>query len=967
MTEKGRQFTLESRRKAALDGKRKFNRKLLLFENLLSESRSRDAIKSELQTLKVLAENTSQEFVDCLNLTTETEDISAITSEQQDLQVSWERIRSKALHRLDYLDSRDETKSNSSHGSRRSNFSQRSAKSNTSCKDALLGATAKRAVLEQRLRFSDSVKDQEKALAKLKIQQELSETLAKEAVYRVAFNEDYQESEGESVHNLPTGFASNIDTFLHDQESYFPAQSSVTQSLKNVTQSSVPLKESSVSVTQPLVPVIQPSVPLKQSSASVTQSLVPVTQSSVPVTQLLLPAAQPSVPVTQPPSITRFTDPVTQASVSVAYPFSLGFQSSTTVSQSLPLVTPNGPSFSTCTPVCQSSSDYSLPRSSSSFLSSLYTASTRRYPLTVTGQDTITCTVSSSVHSPSSFNVDYQPGTPYPRSLYGNSPLYVTPQPSQISPMYVMPSPDNTQQITEALAKVTQLQRLPQAVPDVFNGEEKDKTRFFLWETAFNALIDSAPVTPQQKLHLLFQHLGGRAKKVVEQLQFMSSDPERAYIEARKKLKERFGHSAILSTEFESKLSNWPKIGNNDAKGIQEFSDYLQQVELATEHIPNLKIFEYSSKLQSLVEKLPSWSQSKWSNKVQKLQQAEGQNAFPSFSVFVKEVTFHAERMNIPQISQTTPVSGNRRNVTSLSVTPSRGGLQSSKGRDQSSPVTALTTHMNPDSEQSSEGNKPVENSTPLASSQSQMTPATPKSAFCPFHRTKSHNLDGCQKFRELDFAKRRDFLFRHKLCFNCAKSTEHTSRNCSQRPSNCEICGNKHSTLLHDPSRPENQTTPTSSACTQVCNRGPARSCARIVLLKVSDRSVSSKEVMTYAVLDDQSTDAFVTDSLLEDLDVSGQEVNLQVNTIVGTNTLRMRKVSGLQIQDVNEEHSPVKVPYAYAQESIPATHHDIATPDIARQWEHLKVIADKISHQPQIGIGMLIGRNIPTAFPAA
>ena len=95
-----------------------------------------------------------------------------------------------------------------------------------------------------------------------------------------------------------------------------------------------------------------------------------------------------------------------------------------------------------------------------------------------------------------------------------------------------------------------------------------------------------------------------------------------------------------------------------------------------------------------------------------------------------------------------------------------------------------------------------------------------------------------------------------------------------------------------------------------------PARSCARIVLLKVSDRSVSSKEVMTYAVLDDQSTDVFVTDSLLDKLDVSGQEVNVQVSTILGTNTLRMRNVSGLQIQDVNGEHSPVKVPYAYAHE---------------------------------------------------
>ena len=55
----------------------------------------------------------------------------------------------------------------------------------------------------------------------------------------------------------------------------------------------------------------------------------------------------------------------------------------------------------------------------------------------------------------------------------------------------------NTQQITEALAKVTQLHRLPQARPDVFRGEEEDKTKFFLWESAFDALIDSVPVAPR--------------------------------------------------------------------------------------------------------------------------------------------------------------------------------------------------------------------------------------------------------------------------------------------------------------------------------------------------------------------------------------------------------------------------------------------------------------------------------------
>lgn len=62
----------------------------------------------------------------------------------------------------------------------------------------------------------------------------------------------------------------------------------------------------------------------------------------------------------------------------------------------------------------------------------------------------------------------------------------------------------------------------------------------------------------------------------------------------------------------------------------------------------------------------------------------------------------------------------------------------------------------------------------------------------------------------------------------------------------------------------------------------------------------------MTYAVLDNQLSDVFVKDSLLDELDVSRKDVNVQVNTIiVGTNTLQMRKVSGLLIQDVNAEHS--------------------------------------------------------------
>ena len=457
---------------------------------------------------------------------------------------------------------------------------------------------------------------------------------------------------------------------------------------------------------------------------------------------------------------------------------------------------------------------------------------------------------------------------------------------------------------------------------------EKRKTRpnFFLWESAFGALIDSVPVAPRQKLHLLFQHLEGRAKKVVEQLQFMIDDPEKAYKESKKRLKYHFENSAILSDDFEKRLTSWPKIGNNDAKGIQEFSDFLQQVEIARDHIPSLKIFDFSSKLQSLVEKLPRWFKTKWSTKVQKLQQTDGHSAFPSFSEFVKEINFHAEQMNIPQISQASLGSINQRAAPNQSTSSHRGS-QTSTG--QGSQITALATQSSPDRERSP--TKSIsKDSKSTATPDSTGTASTVDTAFCLYHRTKSHDLEDCQKFRELDFSERKDFLFKKGFCFNCASSNKHISKHCVKGRPQCKICGRSHVTALHEPSRPE--TTPAKPYSSV---HGPRRSCARIILLKVSDQSDPLKETLTHAVLDDQLTDVLITDTLQSKLNLTGAEFNLQVNTIVGTNTVRMRRVPGLQIQDINGEYSPVKVPYAYAQPKIPATHSDIATPDIVRQWD--------------------------------
>lgn len=107
-------------------------------------------------------------------------------NEQHEWQSSWEKLCAATSHLLECLKLKEDIKSNSSRGSRKSKLSQLSSKSFLPSKSSLLETKAKRAVLEQKLFFTNTMKEQEKTLAKLKLQQELTETMAKEVVYAVA-------------------------------------------------------------------------------------------------------------------------------------------------------------------------------------------------------------------------------------------------------------------------------------------------------------------------------------------------------------------------------------------------------------------------------------------------------------------------------------------------------------------------------------------------------------------------------------------------------------------------------------------------------------------------------------------------------------------------------------------------------------------------------------------------------------
>lgn len=301
MTDRGREFTVHLKRKAALKGKEEFRLQLVSFEKSIYDIGNPDVIRSELHKLKSLADNAIQGFMDWMNLTVEAEQINEITRQQYELQGSWEKVRATALSRLEFLEVKEEIKSNLSYGTRISSSSSVSK---------LLGLKAKRAALEQKIIFADTIKEQEKTLAKLKLQQELSETLAEEAVYQVALNAGDENNEDESLSQVaPKGFGSIIDSFLYEQKPSASVSYHVTNSSASVTQTSSSVKQSSLLEKQPQV---SSSI---QSPTRVTQSSSFITQSSTSVTQYSSFVTQSSTSVTQPSShVTQSSSPVTQSS-----------------------------------------------------------------------------------------------------------------------------------------------------------------------------------------------------------------------------------------------------------------------------------------------------------------------------------------------------------------------------------------------------------------------------------------------------------------------------------------------------------------------------------------------------------------------------------------------------------------------------------------------------------------------------
>ena len=256
-----------------------------------------------------------------------------------------------------------------------------------------------------------------------------------------------------------------------------------------------------------------------------------------------------------------------------------------------------------------------------------------------------------------------------------------------------------------------------------------------------------------------------------------------------------------------------------------------------------------------------------------------------------------------------------------------------------------------------------------------------PKKDTCPCCKI-PHSLQGCRKFKEMTQKERFEILKKNGRCFNCFKLF-HLAKDCNTKPM-CERdgCSRKHHTLMHfdrsEDTRPPSQHNgagapsqqngaghaeqPTQMGTGKVeCHhtvKGRNDVCLRVLPVKVH---YGTKEVVTWALLDDGSDTSLCEEGLVEELGLSGETREYKLTTVNGSNSSQKGKEVCFSIQGLNSDEE-IEMERVWTVQNLPVSTKSIPRQENVDQWPHLKDI--ELSSADRGNIRLLIGSDTPDAF---
>ena len=484
------------------------------------------------------------------------------------------------------------------------------------------------------------------------------------------------------------------------------------------------------------------------------------------------------------------------------------------------------------------------------------------------------------------------------------------------------PSPNASilKQLVDLLGKRNDHDSLARREPEVFDG---NLLRYPTWIKSFETFIERKTSDPSERLFYLGRFTSGEAKEAVSGL--LPLNTKQAYTKAKKILTSRYGNPFLVSNTYRKRLEDWPKIAANDGASLRKFSDFLQHCCTAMEHIQYLSVLDDPEENQRILKKLPSYIVNRWSRIVDKSTKDD-----PEESLDEKSVETTISLSTYPTFKDFSRFLKTEARIACHPVTRqqinSDGTLNVTKRKSSAKPGGSGTRCFATGSSETQENRQRSKQGVQII--EQEVVRPKPKCIYC-----KEHELDACKKFLEISIPNKRAFVISKRLCWGCLK-WGHNNRSCGRKKS-CRTCGKVHPTALHGDKRELNHNKPAEtpqqregpkpsvSNCIEVHDikdtKGELVSHSLIVPIWIHHSSNPERKISTYALLDDQPDACFIKDSALDELEIDGPEVELELSTVLAQSKIKCRKITDLVVRRM-KENVDIALPRTYTCDVIPA-----------------------------------------------
>ena len=465
-----------------------------------------------------------------------------------------------------------------------------------------------------------------------------------------------------------------------------------------------------------------------------------------------------------------------------------------------------------------------------------------------------------------------------------------------------------------------------------FRGNSLDYWKFIC---NFDTSVGSQFIDSQVKLSYLIQYCEGEAKDCIDHCVIL--DPSEGYLAAHKILDERYGRPHVIARSYITNLVEGEPLKANDWPALLNFSSQMNKCQLALQRMGYRADLDNCENLMKCVKRLPNFLRNKWVEVADRILVTGREPHFADLATYVEGRARVASSFYGQEVSKTL-------------------GKADAKPTFQSKPVQP--------------GNK----GTTLATGGAGETPQGPVGVAQRSYGNcvccdGVHSLDLCDKFKGLERVRRVEMLRRHRLCFNCFKRA-HIAKDCF-KPSNCTVtgCTIKHHALVHPDRTREsgdhmsqgngNQGTAVQTGTAMATGAG-TRVCLKVVPVIVSAPG-SSKQVKTYALLDDCSDVSLCSADLAESLGVSGRPKSFSLSTVNQSDN----QFTGVEVSLLArspDDGDWVHVDRVWTIDNIPTSPRNIPAQSLLSKWPHLKGIT--IPELDISEIKLLIGCTTPEAF---